>query len=189
MLFNFFSEATSRALTSIVSREPLVRKMEFPRLVIPLSIVLAATFTLGLNLLVVLGYMLVTGVPVSLTWLLLPVLILLLYVFTMGTSLLLSTAFVSFRDTAQIWTVMSPVVFWTTPVILPIEFYPAAFKPVLLLNPLAPIFAQARVWILDPSAPTYSEAMEAPSTSIYPLLVFLATVVSESGCSLVKPRE
>ncbi len=88
MLFQFFGEATTRAMTSIVGREALVRKMEFPRLVIPLSIVLASTFTLGLDLVVVFAFLVfVTGVPVLTTWLLLPVLILWLYAFTVGTAL------------------------------------------------------------------------------------------------------
>ncbi|HEY2720010.1 MAG TPA: ABC transporter permease, partial [Solirubrobacteraceae bacterium] len=44
VLFTFFAEATSGAVRSVVDRENLVRKIQFPRLVIPLSIVLIATF-------------------------------------------------------------------------------------------------------------------------------------------------
>ena len=54
VLFTFFAEATGGAVRSVVDRENLVRKIQFPRLVIPLSIVLLASFNLGLNLIVVL---------------------------------------------------------------------------------------------------------------------------------------
>ena len=53
VLFTFFSEATSGAVRSVVDSENLVRKIQFPRLVIPLSVVLLALFNLGLNLIVV----------------------------------------------------------------------------------------------------------------------------------------
>src|SRR3954454_15880275 len=49
VLFTFFSEATSQAVRSLFNREPLVRKVEFPRLAVPLASVLTATFSLMLN--------------------------------------------------------------------------------------------------------------------------------------------
>ena len=50
VLFTFFAEATSGAVRSVVDRENLVRKIQFPRMVIPLSVVLLALFNLALNL-------------------------------------------------------------------------------------------------------------------------------------------
>ena len=61
VLFTFFAEATGGAVRSVVDRENLVRKIQFPRLVIPLSIVLLASFNLGLNLVVVLVFALHRG--------------------------------------------------------------------------------------------------------------------------------
>jgi ABC-2 type transport system permease protein len=176
LLFQFFSEATSGSLVSMVNREPLVRKMEFPRLAIPFSMVLAATFTLVLDLVVVAGYMLVSGVDVTMTWLLFPLVLVWLYTFTVGASMLLSTLFVYFRDTAQIWTVIARVMFYGSPVLFPIEFFPSSWKAVLLLNPLAPLFAQTRVWIVDPSAETFSQAMGGGIFWVYPMLVFASVV-------------
>ena len=62
MLFTFFAEATAGAVRSVVDRENLVRKIQFPRMVIPLSIVLLALFNLALNLVVVLVFALIEGV-------------------------------------------------------------------------------------------------------------------------------
>jgi ABC-2 type transport system permease protein len=174
LLFQFFAEVTNRAMTSIVGREALVRKMEFPRLVIPLSIVLAATFTLGIDLVVVLGFLVViTGLPVLDTWVLLPVLILWLYAFTVGAALVLSMVYVRFRDTAQIWAILTRVLFYGSPVLFPIELFPPAWKAILVVNPLAPLFTESRVWLVDPSAPTFSEAMGGGVYWIFPALVLV----------------
>jgi ABC-2 type transport system permease protein len=177
MLFQFFVESSTRALTCIVGGEGLVRKMEFPHLAIPLSILLAGSFTLGLDLIVVIAYMLVSGVQVTATWLLLPVLIVWLYVFTFGASLLLATLYVYFRDIAQIWQVVARVMFYASPVLFPIELFPSGWKGVLLLNPLAPLFTESRVWMVDPSAPTFAQAMGGTIFWIYPTLVLVTTVI------------
>jgi ABC-2 type transport system permease protein len=177
MLFQFFADSTSRAMTSIVSGEGLVRKMEFPRFAIPLSVVLASGFTLGLDLVVVIAYMLIAGVSVTATWLLFPVLIGWLVLFAVGASLLLSALYVYFRDTAQIWVVLTRVMFYASPVLFPIEFFPSGWKAVLLLNPLAPLFAQARVWIVDPGAQGFSQAMGGAIYWIYPMIVLVTIVI------------
>ena len=75
MLFTFFSEATGGAVSSVVDNEALVRKIQFPRMVIPLSIVLLALFNLGLNLVVVFVFALIGGVEPMLSWLELPLIV------------------------------------------------------------------------------------------------------------------
>src|SRR5256886_15293471 len=78
VLFTFFAEATAGAVRSVVDRENLVRKIHFPRLVIPLSVVLLALFNLGLNLIVVMIFAVGSGVRPMLSWLELPLIILML---------------------------------------------------------------------------------------------------------------
>src|SRR5437588_11263728 len=89
VLFTFFAEATGGAVRSVVDRENLVRKIQFPRMVIPLSVVLLASFNLVLNLVVVLGFALAEGVTPTLTWLELPLIIAMLAVFATGIAMLL----------------------------------------------------------------------------------------------------
>ena len=75
-----------------------MRKTQFPRLVIPLSVVLTALFTLGLNMIVVFVFMIAFGVTPMWTWLLLPVILLPLLVLTCALAMLLSALNVRFRD-------------------------------------------------------------------------------------------
>ena len=62
VLFSFFQEATTQAVSSIVTREAVVRKTQFPRLVIPLAVVLTAVFNLAVNLVVVFVFLLAAGI-------------------------------------------------------------------------------------------------------------------------------
>ena len=61
----------------MLAQEGIVRKTQFPRLVIPLSSVMVAFFTLSLNLIAVFAFILIYGVEPKWTWLLLPVILLL----------------------------------------------------------------------------------------------------------------
>jgi ABC-2 type transport system permease protein len=121
VLFTFFSEATAGAVRSVVDRENLVRKIQFPRMVIPMSIVLVALFNLSLNLVVVMLFAVIAGVRPMLTWLELPLIIGVLTVFVTGIAMLLSALFVSFRDIQPIWDVFSQILFYASPVIIPVE--------------------------------------------------------------------
>jgi ABC-2 type transport system permease protein len=153
VLFGFFQEATSQAVTSIVTQEPVVRKTQFPRLVIPLSVVLTSVFNLGVNLVVVFAFLLAGGISPSWTWLLLPVVLALLLVLTAATAVLLSALYPRFRDTAIIWSVAATALFYGTPVLYPIEIMSGALRDIISLNPLAPLFELARKWVVDADAP------------------------------------
>jgi ABC-2 type transport system permease protein len=177
VLFSFFSEATQNAVGSVVGQEGVVRKTQFPRLVIPLAVVLTAFFNFCLNLLVVLAFILAWGVEPTWSWLLFPVGLAVLFVFTTAVSVLLSVLYVRFRDVMIIWAVLSQVLFYATPVIYPIEIVPEAYKELLLLNPLAPIFEQIRVWVLDPAAPTAAEIAGGSVHLLPAAAIYLATCV------------
>jgi ABC-2 type transport system permease protein len=160
VLYTFFQESTSNAVTSVMSRESVVRKTQFPRLVIPLATVITGAFNLGLNLVVVFVFVLAYGVDPTWTWLLLPVAFLFLFVFTAALSAALSVLYVRFRDVAIIWLVVAQMLFYGTPILYPVTaFESKTTEHLLMINPLAVIFEQVRVWILaEPQAPTASEA-------------------------------
>jgi ABC-2 type transport system permease protein len=160
VLFTFFSESTTESVTSVVNQEGVVRKTQFPRLVIPLATVLTCSFNFVLNFGVVLVFVLAFGVAPAWTWLLLPVALLLLITLTVAVSTALSVLYVRFRDTQIIWTVVAQVLFYATPIIYPITtFNDPSIERLLMFNPLAVIFEQVRVWVLrEPTAPTAAEA-------------------------------
>jgi ABC-2 type transport system permease protein len=160
VLYTFFQEATQNSVTSVVAQEGVVRKTQFPRLVIPLAVCLTAVFNLGLNLVIVFAFIFAFGVDPTWTWLLFPFALAVLFVFAAAVSMALSVLYVRFRDVAIIWTVVAQVLFYATPILYPVNFKPDGdFERVLMFNPLAVIFEQVRIWILaEPNAPTVLEA-------------------------------
>jgi ABC-2 type transport system permease protein len=174
VLYSFFQEASNSAVTSVVAQEGVVRKTQFPRLVIPISVVLTSSFNLLLNLLVVFVFILAYGVDPLWTWLLFPIPLALLFVFTAGVSMMLSALYVRFRDVAIIWSVAATVLFYGTPILYPIGIVPEQYKSLIMLNPLATIFEQVRVWVLDPSAPTAVDAAGGVLALLPAVAIFIA---------------
>jgi ABC-2 type transport system permease protein len=179
VLFGFFQEATTTSVTSIVSQESVVRKTQFPRLVIPLAVVLTSLFNLGLNLVVVFVFILAWGIDPTWTWLLFPVVLVLLFLLTTAVSMIVSSLYPRFRDTAIIWSVAATVLFYASPVLYPLEVVPDTFADILQISPFAPIFELARVWVIDPGAPGPIDAAGGfvyllPAIAIYVAVCVLA---------------
>ncbi len=174
VLMGFFQEATIVSVTSIVAQESIVRKTQFPRLIIPLAVVLTSLFNLGLNMIVVFVFMLVLGVSPLLTWLLLPVLILMLTIITVAVSMIVSSLYPRLRDISIMWTVFSTVLFYATPVLYPIQAVHGVVHDILLLNPLSPIFELARKWMIQPSAPGPAAAAGGYAKLLLPFGIGLA---------------
>ena len=178
VLFTFFAEATAGAVRSVVDRENLVRKIQFPRMVIPLSVVLLAAFNLALNLIVVLGFALVEGVRPSLSWVELPLIVLMLAVFATGIAMLLSALFVSLRDIQPIWEVVSQILFYASPVIISVETVRekvgGAVLHLYMLNPLAVVFQQFRHAMITHSTLSAGQALGSWAALLEPLAITLA---------------
>lgn len=153
VLFGFFQEGTNTAVGSVLNQEAIVRKTQFPRLVIPLAVVLTSVFNLLVNLVVVFAFVLGFGVTPTWTWLLFPVLLIWLFILTTAVSMILSALYPRFRDVAIIWAVLSTALFYATPVLYPLDKVNGTLKTLIGLNPLTPIFELARRWIIQPSAP------------------------------------
>jgi len=175
VLFTFFAEATTGAVRSVVDREPLVRKIQFPRLVIPLSVVLLAGFNLGLNLIVVIVFGLIEGVRPMLSWLELPLIVALLAFFATGLAMLLAALFVYFRDMQPIWDVVTQVVFYASPVIIPVTEVLKQLGPTALhlymLNPLAVVMQQYRHAMVNHATPSAAACLGGTAHLIEPVVI------------------
>jgi ABC-2 type transport system permease protein len=179
VLFVFLSESTSQSVQSLIEREPIVRKIQFPRLAVPLSIVLTALFRLALNLLVVFVFLAISGGGVRLSWLELPLLLALLIVLGAGLAALLSALFVHFRDVKPIWDVLLQVVFYASPIFYPITIVKSeTLRELLMINPFAAILQEFRHAVIDPSHPSAAEAIGGGVRLLIPLgLIGLIAVV------------
>jgi ABC-2 type transport system permease protein len=179
VLFGFFQEATGGAVGSVVAQESVVRKTQFPRLVIPLAVVLTALFNLALNLVVVLGFALGFGVTPRWTWLLFPVLLVPLIILTVAMAMILSSLYPRFRDISIIWSVFSTALFYVTPLLYGVSDLAGqhTLRRLIELNPLAPIFELAREWVIQSSAPGPVAAAGGWVPLIAPVAIFVVICV------------
>jgi ABC-2 type transport system permease protein len=174
VLFQFFADSTSQGLQSLLQRESLLRKMRFPRMVIPLSVVLTNLFNLAMNSLAVLVFVLANGIEPRWTWLLVPVLVLALIILATGAAMLTSALYVRFRDLAPIWEIVLQITFYASPILYVISTVPSNFQHPLAANPLAMVMTQMRKWVIDPSAPSAAEAIGGTAKLLIPIGVILA---------------
>ncbi len=176
VLFGFFQEATLTAVGSVIGQEAVVRKTQFPRLVIPLAVVLTSIFNLMLNLLVVLIFMLAFGVSPMWTWLLFPVVLVLMIGLTIPVAMIVSSLYPRFRDVAIIWTVFSTALFYASPIFYTVDNLSThpTLRHIIQLNPLAPILELARKWIVQGDAPGPVAAAGGFGGIIAPIVIFVA---------------
>jgi ABC-2 type transport system permease protein len=178
VMFTFFGDATSGAVTSVIDRESLVRKIEFPRLVVPLAVVLTASFNLGLNLLAVMVFVLAMGVTPQLTWLLVPLLLLALVALATGAAMLLSALYPRFRDIRPIWEVFLQLAFYGSPILYALEIVPNPnIREALMFSPLGSILQQTRHWLIDPNAASAAQAIGGGARLLVPAAILLGTLL------------
>jgi ABC-2 type transport system permease protein len=168
ILWTFFLVVTGNCVQCLLGREGLLRKMRFPRLVIPLSVALTALYQLGLNLVPVFLFAILTGVQPRLSWLELPLLVIPLAMLAVGAGMILSVLYVRFRDILPIWNITAQILFYGSPVIYPALQYggvlpaptpahPAGYGPItslghiLMCNPIAAILTQMRKALIGES--------------------------------------
>jgi ABC-2 type transport system permease protein len=183
VLFTFFAEGTS-AVTAMVDRESLVRKVQFPLLAIPLATVLFASFNLVVNGLAVLVFALASGVTPHWSWLEFPLLLAILWGFVFGLAMLLSALFVRFRDAKPIWEVALQLFFYGTPIIYAIEtvHISRTAQELIMCNPLAAILQQFRHAMIDPSAPSAAAAAGGTLRLAIPAAIIVGVFVLGLWC-------
>jgi ABC-2 type transport system permease protein len=175
ILFTYFQETTSGAVPSLVGRENLLRRVRFPRLVVPLSVALFCLFNLCMNLIVVFIFILASGIDPRWSWLELIPLVGLLVIFASGVGMLLSALYVRFRDVQPIWEVFLQLLYYGSPILYTVQtaakhhFLNIPFSRILVLNPLGAIFTQARKALLESKAPSAAAALGGPVRLLIPL--------------------
>jgi ABC-2 type transport system permease protein len=174
VLFTFFSETTTRGVTALIDRESLLRKVHFPRLVIPLAVSLHAMFNLGLNLLVVFAFILASGITPTADWLQIPLLVGAMVVLGTGVTMLLSALYVRYRDVQPIWEVALQMLFYASPVIYAVTTAPANLQDIVMFNPIAVVLTQFRHAVIDQDAPTAAAAIGGAELLLVPLAIVAA---------------
>jgi ABC-2 type transport system permease protein len=153
VLYTFVADATNLAMYSLVVRQSLLRKLVFPRIVIPTSAVLTASITFVVNLVVVGMFIAAKQITPRLSWLLVIPLLVELFVVVLAVSLVLATIFVRLRDIGQVWDLVLQLFFYASPIVYPIGYLPGWARTIAFLNPFTQILQQIRSIVLYPDLP------------------------------------
>ncbi|MBI2587687.1 ABC transporter permease [Candidatus Azambacteria bacterium] len=174
LLFSYFSEGTSRGLSSLVERAEVLTRIHFPRGIAVGSPVVSSflNFLAAFAVFFLVRFFLAPEVPVSL----LGVgyffgLVILLTFFILGISFFASILFVRFRDLGIIWDLALQLLFFATPILYPLEFLPARLRDVALWNPLAVVILESKSALI---AGSFLGAFPVGLAILIALVVFFA---------------
>jgi ABC-2 type transport system permease protein len=178
VLWGFFVEATSQGMASLVGRADLLRKISFPRYVVVLSVGASVLISFGLNMVVIVFFMVLLGVPVRVDILWLPFLFLELVALSISLAFFLSALYVRFRDLNYIWEVCVQAAFYAVPILYPLTLIPARYARLLVLNPIAQILQDARYVMITDQTQTISQLYGTPWVRVIPVGITLILVVA-----------
>jgi len=180
VLWNFFSETTAQGMRAIVDNGGILRKINIPKYVLVVSASMSALINLGISLVIVLVFSIISGVEFSPTVFLIIPIIIELYIFALAIAMILSALYVKFRDLGHIWDVVMQAGYFATPIIYPlsmiISFSPLAAK-VLLMNPMAQMIQDARWAVTYSGTETVWNTVGNPLIAIIPILIVIIVAV------------
>lgn len=145
LFWNYFSISLTNASNSLVENENIIKKIYFPRLILPLSPTITPLVDFGIAFSILLSMMLYYHVPLSITgFLMLPVLLVIAFFTASGAGILLATVNVRYRDIRYALPFFIQTLLFITPVIYPTTIVPDRFHWILALNPMTGVIETAR---------------------------------------------
>ncbi len=177
--WTFFNFSLACATNSIVDNSNLVKKVYFPREIIPVSVILANLFNFCLSLIILFIFLIIFKIKITLFFLLTPFAVVIQFFFICGMCLLTSGLNVYFRDVKYIVESALLFLFYLTPVFYPVTMVPERFREVFLLNPMAGIIVFYRDIFINAQMPSlYLTAV----TTLSSLLIFAAGLFVFKKC-------
>ena len=179
LTWGLFAEITSRSQNMFLEHANLIKKISFPRICLPLIVVLSSLVNFSIVFGLFTAFMLATDtLPGMVYFAIFPVLAVQV-LFSIGLGMIVGILNVFFRDVGQFFTIAVQFWFWLTPVVYPASIVPAAVRDALMYNPLAPIIGAYQTILVHGSAPAWD-------TLVYPAV--LAVLMCVFGMRLFRKR-
>ena len=135
----FFSEVIGRGQNIFLEHANMIKKLSFPRIVLPLIVVMNAGLNFAIIFSLFTGFLVISGnFPGWIYLAVVPVLILQI-LFSVGLATIFAVLNVFFRDVGQFAGIMLQFWFWLTPIVYPASIIPERFRPLVALNPMTDI--------------------------------------------------
>ncbi len=172
LTWGLFAEITGRGQNVFLENANLLKKLNFPRLCLPIIVVFNATLNFGIVFGLFLLFLLLTGHLPGLPLLgIIPVLMLQI-AFSIGLGITLGVLNVFFRDVGQFFSIILQFWFWFTPIVYPITILPEHFRDLLMFNPMAPMIGAYQSILVNGRWPDWQSLLSVAVLSL--LLCVLA---------------
>lgn len=179
LIWGLFAEITTRATGMFLEHANLLKKLSFPRLCLPVTVVSNAVLNFGIVFGLFTLFLLLSGNFPGWAFVALIPLLLLLVLFAIGIGITLGVLNVFFRDVGQFFGIFLSFWFWFTPIVYPISILPDPVKYLMNFNPMARLMAAFQGVLMTGQWPNW--------TSLWPVVV-LAVLLCVFGLRLFRQR-
>lgn len=159
LTWGLFAEITGRSQSVFLENANLIKKLQFPRICLPIIVVLNALINFAIIFGLFTAFLVLSGnFPGWIYAALLPVLLLQI-AFAIGLGMILGVLNVFFRDVGQFFTILLQFWFWFTPIVYPVATLPAAVRSLLVWNPMAAVIVAYQDILVRGAAPQWSSLL------------------------------
>ena len=137
--WNYFTTIVTQSTGTIIANGDIVKKVYFPREILPISVVTSQLVNFLISTIIILAFVLFSGMGISKYILFYPVILLIQYIFSIGVAFIVSSATVFLRDLEHLISIAMMMLFYATPIAYSADTIPANFSFIITLNPMAHI--------------------------------------------------
>ncbi len=172
LTWGLFAEIVARAQGMFIEQANLIKKISFPRICLPMIVVLSAVLNFAIIFGLFVVFLLATGNFPGLVFFFIVPVLLLQIMFSIGLGMIIGVLNVFFRDVGQFFAIFIQFWFWLTPIVYPASILPEAVRPMLDWNPMAHIIGAWQTILVHGRAPDWNSLLPALILSV--LMCFFA---------------
>ena len=151
--WNWFTTIVAQGTTTFLSNAGIIKKVYFPREILPISVVTSGLVNFLISLLIIALFLICSGIGFSWYIVFLPLIILIQYIFSLAVVFFTSAIDVYVRDSEYIINFLIQMVFYATPILYTLDMFPAKFQTLLKINPMVTIINSYRDVLFYQSLP------------------------------------
>lgn len=168
----FFSSALTTGSSVILSNKDMIKKIYFPREVLPIAHVLTNFINMLFSFIIIFLVLIFSGSAFNFTAILyLPIIMLVEFIIALGVTFLVSSITVYLRDFEHIMSILNMLWMYLTPILYSITMVPARFLPILLLNPMTSVIVAYREILYYARVPELSTLLSAVVMGLIILMI------------------
>ncbi|MCI9286527.1 MAG: ABC transporter permease [Clostridia bacterium] len=153
--WQYFSSVVLRGAATIIDNGNIIKKVYFPREILPISIVTSEGINFLISTIIILGFVIVSGIGLSVNIFWYFLIVIIQYIISLGISFIVSSLSVYFRDLLHLLGVFMQLLFYATPIVYSAQDVPASFRWLLKINPMSYLIEGYRTIFYDKMPPNF----------------------------------